>query len=277
MAAKGRTEAIAPSHQYEEVAMSDTALIERDEGKEGWAPPSKRAVALTVSSASMGFFLFGYDTGIVSAALFYVSAKQNFDLDTGTDQETFVSSCIAAAIVGASLVSICDKLVGRKTIVLVSATLFTIGALLMAFCPVDMFWLLIVGRAIIGLAIGASSTVVPVYISEMAPANIRGCLAVTNTAFCTGGQLMAAVIAYGLTFLDPTISWRYMLGIGAIPAIGQAISFSFMPESPRWLLLKGQREKAFAALKRLKRPDASHEAIGAELSYMADALAAERP
>eukprot|EP00750_Incisomonas_marina_P027997 INCI6322.1.p1 GENE.INCI6322.1~~INCI6322.1.p1 ORF type:complete len:603 (+),score=92.03 INCI6322.1:183-1811(+) len=262
--------------------MSEEALVGASSmqgvGPNGdWAPASKKSVTMTVSLAAMGFFLFGYDTGVVSAALYYIAAKQNFGFETfGIEKEVFVSACIAAAILGALLVSSFDKVFGRKTIVLISAALFTVGAALMAVCPTNSFWLMVVGRIIVGLGIGASSSSVPVYISEMAPQEIRGCLTVTNNAFCTGGQMVAALIAYGLSFLDPTMCWRYMLGIGVIPAIAQAIGFSFMPESPRWLLLAGRRSDARAALRRLKRADAGAEAIDAELDYMADALAAER-
>jgi MFS family permease len=229
-----------------------------------WAPPSRAAVSKTVALAAMGFFLFGYDTGVVSAALFYLEAGQNFGL-SGFQKEVFVSACIAAAIVGSLLVSAFDKAVGRRTFILVSAAFFTVGALVMAVCPTDAFWVMVVGRAIVGLAIGASSSTVPVYISELAPPEIRGCLTVTNNAFCTGGQLCAAVIAYGLSFLDPAKSWRYMLGIGAIPAVGQAVAMFFMPESPRWLLLSGRRPQALQALRRLKHPGAPDAAIEAEL------------
>ena len=281
------------SRQYTRVSMSTDALlysgsenaIESDhnngDDNDGnsshseWAPPSRKALSLTVGLAAVGFFLFGYDTGVVSAALFYLAAEQNFGLTT-VQKEVFVSACIGAAIIGSLVVSSIDKFVGRKTIVLVAASLFTVGAVGMAVCPTDNFWLMVVGRVVIGLGIGASSSTVPVYISEMAPPEIRGCLTVTNNAFCTGGQLAAALIAYGLSFLDAGMSWRYMLGIGAIPALGQAIGFSFMPESPRWLLLVGRRQQALAALRRLKRPDAPLQAIEAELDYMADSLAAEK-
>ena len=247
----------------------------RDNEKRSWAPASKKAVGLTVGLAAISGFLFGYDTGVVSAALFYVSASQNFGMSS-FEEETFVSACIGAAICGAVLTSALDGVFGRKTIVLVSAGLFAIGAVIMATCPTNAFWLLVVGRAIVGVGIGASSTIVPVYISEMAPAELRGQLTVTNNAFCTGGQLAAALIAYGLTFTDPTVCWRIMLGAGAIPAIAQIVGFVFMPESPRWLLLKHRKGLALAALRALKQPQAALTTVAAELDYMADALAEEK-
>jgi len=98
--------------------------------------------------------------------------------------------------------------------------------------------LLVVGRFVIGLAIGLSSMTIPVYIAEAAPADVRGKLVTINICFITGGQFIAGMVDGG--FAETEGGWRYMLGLAAIPAVLQFAGFVlYMPESPRWLVRKG--------------------------------------
>lgn len=265
--------------KYSSVAMSEELfIVPRSQDEENLTlQHSKKSLGCSVSLAAISGFLFGYDTGIVSASLFYVSQPENFQMDTN-QKEFFVTACIMAAIVGCIFVSFLDQHVGRKAIVLGSALLFSIGALTMALCPITQFWVIILGRSLVGLGIGASSTIVPVYIAELSPPRVRGKLTVANNAFCTGGQFCAALIAYGLSFLHPSISWRFMLGFGLVPAVVQLIGFAFMPESPRWLILKGHRENAKRALSRLKIVRGEHfeMMLEKEVAYIEKCLEIEQ-
>lgn len=102
---------------------------------------------------------------------------------------------------------------------------------------------LVVGRFVIGLAVGLSSMTIPLYIAEVAPPNIRGRLVTINICFITGGQFIAGMVD-GL-FAQTKGGWRYMLGLAALPAVLQLLGFllSSLPESPRWLVKKGRFEE----------------------------------
>uniref|UniRef100_G1KHG4 Proton myo-inositol cotransporter n=1 Tax=Anolis carolinensis TaxID=28377 RepID=G1KHG4_ANOCA len=110
---------------------------------------------------------------------------------------------------------------------------------------------LLAGRLVVGIGIGIASMTVPVYIAEVAPPHLRGRLVTINTLFITGGQFFASVIDGAFSYL-PKDGWRYMLGLSAIPAIIQFFGFLFLPESPRWLIQKGQTQKARRILSRMR-------------------------
>jgi SP family myo-inositol transporter-like MFS transporter 13 len=105
---------------------------------------------------------------------------------------------------------------------------------------------MVLGRSIVGLAVGAASFVTPLYIAELAPRTVRGRLVTVNQLFITGGQVVAYLI--GWAFAGVGGGWRWMVGLGAAPAIAQAILMLGMPETPRWLAQREKRESARAVL-----------------------------
>jgi SP family myo-inositol transporter-like MFS transporter 13 len=105
---------------------------------------------------------------------------------------------------------------------------------------------MVLGRSIVGLAVGAASFVTPLYIAELAPRTARGRLVTVNQLFITGGQVVAYLI--GWAFAGKGAGWRWMVGLGAAPAIAQAVLMFGMPETPRWLLQREQRERARTVL-----------------------------
>ncbi|XP_006767899.1 PREDICTED: proton myo-inositol cotransporter, partial [Myotis davidii] len=107
------------------------------------------------------------------------------------------------------------------------------------------------GRLVVGLGIGIASMTVPVYIAEVSPPNLRGRLVTINTLFITGGQFFASVVDGAFSYLQKD-GWRYMLGLAAIPAVIQFFGFLFLPESPRWLIQKGQTQKARRILSQMR-------------------------
>ena len=134
-----------------------------------------------VTIAALGGFLFGYDTGVIAGAQLY------FQNDWPDITDSQIALIVSIALIGAAIGSlfsgsISDK-IGRKRVILVADLMFTVGAALMAFAP-TIAWLM-VGRLIIGLGVGAASQIVPLYLSEVAPVEIRGKLVAFNVATIT--------------------------------------------------------------------------------------------
>ncbi|XP_062990204.1 proton myo-inositol cotransporter [Elgaria multicarinata webbii] len=196
--------------------------------------------------SALGGFLFGYDTGVVSGALLLLKKELNLDAFW---QELLVSSTVGAAALSALLGGVLNGWCGRRACILLASFIFTAGAALLAAAQ-DKETLL-GGRIVVGLGIGIASMTVPVYIAEVAPPHLRGRLVTINTLFITGGQFFASVIDGAFSYL-PKDGWRYMLGLSAIPAVIQFLGFLFLPESPRWLIQKGQTQKARRILSRMR-------------------------
>jgi SP family myo-inositol transporter-like MFS transporter 13 len=110
---------------------------------------------------------------------------------------------------------------------------------------------MVTGRSIVGAAVGSASFVVPLYISELAPSPFRGRLVVVSSLFVTAGQVVAYVV--GWLFSEKIHGWRWMVGLGALPAAVQVCLLWFMPETPRWLVKVGRRDIARKVLGRVYR------------------------
>ena len=149
-------------------------------------------------------------------------------------QEMIVSMAVAGAIIGAAIGGWTTDRLGRRTSILVADFLFFAGAVVMASAtgPAQ----LVVGRVFVGLGVGMASMTSPLYISEASPARIRGALVSTNGFLITGGQFLAYLI--NLAFTKAPRTWRWMLGVAAVPAVVQFGLMLFLPESPRWLYRK---------------------------------------
>ena len=192
--------------------------------------------ALTISACVSGL-LFGFDTGVISGTLVSIgtdlSSRELTNLDKG-----LITSCTSFfALVASPIAGILADKLGRKNIILFADALFTFGALWQAFTSSVRG--MIIGRSIVGLAIGGASLIVPLYISELAPGHLRGRLVTVSLLFITGGQVIAYLI--GWAFSTKASGWRWMVGLGAVPAIAQLIMLIVMPETPRYLA-KAQRE-----------------------------------
>jgi sugar porter (SP) family MFS transporter len=206
------------------------------------------AIGLTSGTAALGGLLFGYDTGVVSGALLYL--KKEFGGLSSFQQELVTSLLLVGCMVGAFAGGRVADRVGRRPTLAATALVFVAGVLLAAFAP--DFPLLLVARFIIGLAVGTSSMVVPLYIGEVAPARARGGLVSLNQLAITVGILAAYLVDYGLSGSG---NWRLMFGLAAIPAGVLFIGMLFQQESPHWLIAQGRDEKARHVLERLRGPD----------------------
>ncbi|XP_023718603.1 proton myo-inositol cotransporter isoform X2 [Cryptotermes secundus] len=198
--------------------------------------------------STIGGFLFGYDTGVVSGAMLII--RDEFKLSTEW-HECIVSSTIAAAwmfsLIGGWLT---DKL-GRKPVILLASIVFSAGSIIMGLANGKE--VLLAGRIIVGIGIGVASMSVPVYIAESALPEVRGRFVTLNTIFITGGQFIASAVCGG--FSSHPDGWRYMLGLAAVPASIQFFGFLGMPESPRWLVSKKKYDEALKVLRSIREED----------------------
>ncbi|CAH1782789.1 unnamed protein product [Owenia fusiformis] len=206
--------------------------------------------------ASIGGFLFGYDTGVVSGAMLLITEVFNL---SSLWQEVIVSVTIGVAACFAIIGGFMNDRLGRKPTVLFGCCVFTIGGVVLG--AAQNTTMLVLGRTILGIGIGISSMTVPMYLAETAPSHMRGRITMTNQLAITFGMFMAGIID-GLFSYDRKNGWRFMLGLAAVPAVLQFIGFWYMPESPRWLISKGRKEEARAVLKKIRGYDQVEEELG---------------
>lgn len=208
-------------------------------------PGRTLSVYFIAAIAAIGGLLFGYDTGVISGALLFL--KQTFALDA-TTQEIAVSAVLVGAIIGALVAGRLNDVLGRKRTLLLLAVVFTIGALLTAISPNLPFF--IVCRIIVGFGIGAAASVVPVYISEMAPARLRGSLVTFNQLAITIGIAISYWV--DLVFAGAGKGWPPMFATAAIPGIALFVGMLFCPETPRWFARQGRWQEARAVLEHIQ-------------------------
>src|SRR3984957_11900769 len=215
-------------------------------------PGNPAFVYLAAIFAALGGLLFGYDTGVISGAeLFF---RKEFTLTTFA-LEVIVSGVLAGAAAGALVGGRLADLFGRRKLLIATAIIFAAGAIVCAVASSAL--ILGVGRIIVGFGIGLSSSGVPVYISEVAPAEARGWQVSLFQLAITVGILLAYLVDYAFAASQ---GWRWMFGLAVVPAAIFGAGMFFLPESPRWLLRKGHSETARAMLARIRAtPDIDAE------------------
>jgi SP family arabinose:H+ symporter-like MFS transporter len=207
-------------------------------------PPNSNIIYKATLVASVGGLLFGYDTAVISGAIGFMKIYyQLSDVMTG-----WVASCaLLGCIVGAMYSGKLSDYVGRKKVLMLSGFLFTISSVGTAIAP--NLWVFVLFRIIGGMGIGIASMLSPMYISEMAPAGIRGRLiSIFQLGIVSGILIIYFVNAYiaGIHNESWNIStgWRWMFGSGIIPSVIFVLLLLTVPESPRWLA--GQRRNTEA-------------------------------
>lgn len=224
---------------------------------------SKGYVAFIAIVAAVGGILFGYDTAVISGTTEIV--KMQFGLSTGLEG-WYVGCALIGSIAGVLVAGMLSDFLGRKKTMLISAVLFSVSAIGCAVC--SGFSQLVIFRIIGGLGIGVVSIVSPIYISEVSPAKIRGTMVSFYQLFITIGFLLAYLVNFLIlrgAVLDSTAPelgermfnneyWRGMLGCEAIPDLVFLLLIFFIPESPRWLAVRGQREDKSEEWKALREP-----------------------
>lgn len=216
--------------------------------------------------AALAGVLFGYDTGVMSGAILYI--RQDFQLSPQLDG-IVMGAVLFGAMLGALFSGRLTDSYGRKNLLITIAILFILGSVGTAFA--NSITLLIIGRIIIGLAIGVASYTAPLYISEIAPAQHRGALVSLNQLAIAIGILISYIVDYICAHTGT--SWRWMLGLGAVPAICLFIGMIFLPYSPRWLVSKDKIEHALHILRRIR---GDHSVAERELKGIQASLALQQ-
>jgi SP family arabinose:H+ symporter-like MFS transporter len=208
--------------------------------------------------ATLGGFLFGYDTSNIGSALNFVPYHLH-----GLALGYLVSGASLGAAAGAILGGPASDHFGRKPLLVVDAGIYAVGAILSAVTPNAA--VLLIARTLIGLAIGADSAIATAYIAEYAPKDRRGSLTMLQQWMITVGILISYIVALVIFSAFPgsaaSVGWRLVLGLGAVPALVGLGFRTQMPESPRWLLRHGRYDDVRKAMAALGAGDVSEEDV----------------
>ncbi|MBR5727784.1 MAG: sugar porter family MFS transporter [Muribaculaceae bacterium] len=212
--------------------------------------------------AAGGGFLFGYDTAVISGTIGQVTQLYGLNV---LQQGWYVGCALVGSILGVAAAGTLSDRLGRKTAMVVAATMFTLSAVGCALC--NTFDQLVVYRIIGGVGIGVASIVCPMYISEIAITQFRGRLVSTYQLAITIGFVAAYLANYLLLQWSHTVGegsglwhkvmvdevYRGMLGLETVPAFLFFVVIFLLPESPRWLIVRGQSERAKGIFGRIYR------------------------
>lgn len=218
----------------------DAIVAQTSPGRSAWLVLAAASFAAAVCGG-----LYGYDTGVISGALLLMTRE--FGL-SHTQQEIVTASILAGAVVGALVTSWASERVGRKKTVLMVLFLFASGAMLCSLAP-DI-GSLVAARFLLGIAVGGSTQVVPMYISELSPSRYRGTLVTTFNVAIGIGIVLANIVGY---YYHDLWSWRRMVSVASIPAALVFVIMIFMPASPRWIAEKRGLVAAARILERVRR------------------------
>ena len=216
---------------------------------------------------SFGGILFGYDIGVMTGALPFL--QNDWGLQGNAGIIGWITSAVMfGAIFGGALAGQLSDRLGRRKMILISALIFVIGSVLSGIAPQNGQYYLIGVRILLGLAVGAASALVPAYMSEMAPARLRGRLSGINQTMIVSGMLLSYVVDFLLKDMPETIAWRLMLSLAAVPAGILFLGVLRLPESPRFLVRGGKLEEARRVLSCI-RPESEVEAELADIQSTA--------
>ena len=212
-------------------------------------------IAIIVAVATIGGFMFGYDSGVINGTQDGLERAFNLSaLGTGFNVGAILLGCAVGAFIAGRL----SDLIGRRTVMLIAAVMFIISALWAGAADSSMHF--IIARFIGGLGVGAASVLAPAYISEVTPASIRGRLSSVQQIMIITGLTGAFVANYALAamaggstelFWMDIPAWRWMFWLQVIPAGIYLLALLMIPESPRFLVVKGRDAQAQAVLSRL--------------------------
>ncbi|KAK3153545.1 hypothetical protein QOZ80_2BG0176930 [Eleusine coracana subsp. coracana] len=202
---------------------------------------SKYAVACSIVGSIISI-LMGYDTGVMSGAMLFIEE----DLKINDTQVQVLAGILnVCAILGALTAGRVSDWVGRRLTISLSACIFFAGSVLMGLAP--NFATVLAGRCVAGIGVGYALMIAPVYAAEIASAESRGALSSLPDICISLGILLGYVANYALAKLPLVYGWRAMLGLGALPSAALAAGVFAMPESPRWLVLRGRGARGAAA------------------------------
>ena len=215
-------------------------------------------IGAIVAVATIGGFLFGYDSGAVNGT--QEGLRTAFNLSDDGLGFT-VGSLLIGCFIGAFTAGRLADMFGRRNVMMIAAVLFLVGAIVQGFAPSQPVF--VIARILGGMAVGAASVLSPAYISEVAPADIRGRLTTVQQIMIITGLTAAFVVNYFLAaaagastqaYWAGVEAWRWMYLMQALPAAIFLVALLFIPESPRYLVGKGREEKATRVLTSLYGP-----------------------
>jgi MFS transporter, SP family, galactose:H+ symporter len=219
---------------------------------------SKATALFSGVLAALAGLMFGLDIGVISGATQFI--QKDFGI---SDEriELIVSAMMLGAALGAAGAAWLSGPLGRKRLLILGAVLFVTGSLLCGFAwSADA---LIVARVVLGLAIGIASFTAPLYLAEVAPEHSRGAMVSLYQLMITIGILVAFLSDTAFSYSG---NWRWMLGVIAIPGALFLLGVFFLPESPRWLLMRGRGQQALDVLQRLRGDPAVVNREAAEIT-----------
>ncbi|KLP01962.1 probable RCO3 glucose transporter [Fusarium fujikuroi] len=246
----------------------------------GWHKPdnfagsSSWAITIGLFVASGGL-LFGYDLGVINGILAMAVFKDHFSTNQSCkddqghidlcpeDSSLIVAILSGGAVIGALVAAPSGDSIGRRKTLLAAVTTFCIGAIFQICARATP--MLLVGRLLAGVAVGAISVLVPLYQSETAPKWIRGTIICMYQFSITVGILTATTINVGTSNIDSGAAYRIPLGIQLVPGLILACGIVYLPETPRFLVKKGRLLEAEVSLSRFRRLDKTHPALVDEL------------
>lgn len=195
---------------------------------------SKNLVILIATIAATGGLLFGFDTGVISGAQNFLQDPLGWGIND-EQLEWVTTAVLIGAVLGAALSGRVSDILGRKKVIIIASVIFAVGAIATGAAP--NVSLLVIGRIIIGIAIGIASFSVPMYISEISPTRSRGALVTMNQLMITIGILVSYISDYLIANNANPFSWRWMFYVGFFPALILFVGMFFVPETPRWLII----------------------------------------
>ena len=228
-----------------------------EDPKTAEAPRTTGLLLVAAAVSAVSALLYGYDTGIISAALLQI--EEDFGIGSGMEQ-VIAASILLGAVIGALTCSWLSERQGRRRTILIVSAIFTIGALACSVSPDP--WTLSLSRVVLGFAVGGATQTVPMYIAELAPPARRGRLVLTFQVGIGVGIVVSTVV--GATEM---LTWRLSVGLASIPALIMLLLMLRLPESPRWLVKKDRDDDARDVL-RTMRPEGTD--VDAELAEIVE-------
>ncbi|CAD6202490.1 unnamed protein product [Miscanthus lutarioriparius] len=217
-------------------------------------PPINKYACACALLASMNSVLLGYDISVMSGAQLFM--KEDLKI-TDTQIEILAGVINIYSLFGSLAAGITSDWLGRRYTMVLAAAIFFTGALLMGLAP--DYGLLMVGRFVAGIGVGFALMIAPVYTAEVAPTSARGFLTSFPEVFNNFGILLGYVSNFAFARLPVHLSWRAMFLVGAVPPVFLGVAVLAMPESPRWLVMRGRIDDARRVLQKTSDSPAEAE------------------
>ncbi|RDX57937.1 Monosaccharide-sensing protein 3, partial [Mucuna pruriens] len=222
-----------------------------------------REVVIVAIAATLGNLLVGWDSSTIAGGMSYIKQEFNLEADPTLEGLIVSTSFLTGTFVTIFSGTVSD-MIGRRPMLIASSIMFFSSGLVMLFAPNVVVILL--SRLLDGVATSLAITLTPLYISEIAPPDIRGTLNTLPQFSCSGGMFVAYIMVFSLSLMDSP-SWRAMLGVVSIPSVAYfLLAVFYLPESPPWLVSKGRIPQAKKVLQRIR----GIEDVSGELALLAE-------